>query len=68
MTVINARPEAEGCEKDIDPFISQDSENLLGEVLAGNIHLFIFIFINVHLNLMQCIFIFICIRFLNNPK
>nr|WGM57976.1 ecdysone-inducible protein E75 isoform B [Nilaparvata lugens] len=37
MTVMNLKPESEGCDKGMDPFVSnqqQDSENLLGRVLA----------------------------------
>lgn len=39
MTVMNLKPDAESCDKGMDPFLSQqDSEHLLGRVLAGMFH------------------------------
>lgn len=35
MTVKDCKPGDATCAEDMDPFLSQDSENLLGRVLAG---------------------------------
>lgn len=35
MTVKDCKPGDATCAQDMDPFLSQDSENLLGRVLAG---------------------------------
>jgi hypothetical protein len=35
MTVKDCKPGDATCGEDIDPFLSQDSENMLGRVLAG---------------------------------
>jgi len=39
MTVKDCKPGDATCAEDMDPFLSQDSENLLGRVLAGMAHL-----------------------------
>jgi len=39
MTVKDCKPGDATCAQDMDPFLSQDSENLLGRVLAGMTHL-----------------------------
>lgn len=38
MTVKDCKPGDATCAEDMDPFLSQDSENLLGRVLAGMAH------------------------------
>ena len=38
MTVKDCKPGDASCAQDMDPFLSQDSENLLGRVLAGMHH------------------------------
>lgn len=35
MTVKDCKPGDSNCAQEVDPFLSQDSENLLGRVLAG---------------------------------
>jgi len=43
MTVKDCKPGDATCAEDLDPFLSQDSENLLGRVLAGMAHLCLYI-------------------------
>lgn len=44
MTVMSLKPDAESCDKGMDPFLAQDSENLLGRVLAGMFNYFFFLY------------------------
>jgi hypothetical protein len=49
MTVKDCKPGDATCAEDMDPFLSQESENLLGRVLAGMTCLFVYILLKCRL-------------------